>query len=73
MQTRQEQHLALVDRAEGLTRGRMFMAFFPYLLVIVVFSLAKLWAPVKHRLAASDVKVRGPGSTATSSTPPASR
>ena len=61
VQTRQEQHLALVDRAEGLTRGRMFMAFFPYLLVIVVFSLAKLWAPVKHSLAASDVKVPWPG------------
>jgi lactate permease len=61
VQTRQEQHLALVERAEGLTRGRMIMAFFPYLLVIVVFSLAKLWAPVKHSLAASDVKVPWPG------------
>ena len=73
VQTRQEQHLALVDRAEGLTRGRIFMAFFPYLLVIVVFSLAKLWAPVKHASPRRTSRCRGPGSTATSSTPPASR
>jgi lactate permease len=37
------------------------MAFFPYLLVIVVFSLAKLWNPVKNGLVATDVKVRWPG------------
>jgi lactate permease len=44
-----------------LTPGRLAMAFFPYLLVIVVFSLAKLWNPVKNGLTATDVKVRWPG------------
>ena len=37
------------------------MAFFPYLLIIVVFSLAKLWDPVKNGLAATDIKIRWPG------------
>jgi lactate permease len=37
------------------------MAFFPYLLVIAVFSVAKLWTPAKEVLAASDVKVPWPG------------
>lgn len=52
---------ALTAHAAGLTRGRLLMAFFPYLLVIAVFSLAKLWTPVKEGLAASDVKVAWPG------------
>jgi len=43
--------------ATGLTRGRLAMAFFPYLLVIVVFSLAKLWNPVKNGLTATDEDV----------------
>ena len=47
--------------ATSLTPQKLFMAFFPYLLVIVVFSLAKLWNPVKSGLAATDVKVRWPG------------
>ena len=37
------------------------MAFFPYLLVIVVFSVAKLWTPVKTFLAGQDVKIAWPG------------
>ena len=37
------------------------MAFFPYLLVIVVFSLAKLWTPVKNCLAGTDMKIGWPG------------
>lgn len=60
LKTRTEQKL-LAERAEGLTRGRLVMAFFPYLLVIAVFSLAKLWAPAKAGLAASDLKVSWPG------------
>jgi lactate permease len=48
-------------RAAELTRSRLLMAFFPYLLVIAVFSLAKLWAPLKGFLAASDVKIAWPG------------
>jgi lactate permease len=44
-----------------LTPGRVAMAFFPYLLVIVVFSLAKLWNPMKNGLTATEVKVRWPG------------
>ncbi|MBN9734412.1 MULTISPECIES: L-lactate permease [unclassified Pseudonocardia] len=52
---------ALTDRAEALTTSRTLMAFFPYLLVIVVFSIAKLWTPAKSLLSASDVGVAWPG------------
>src|SRR5687768_10148142 len=52
---------ALAERADGLTRSRMFMAFFPYLLVIVVFSLAKLWTPLTTFLVGQDVKIAWPG------------
>jgi lactate permease len=52
---------ALAERADGLTRGRMLMAFFPYLLVIVVFSLAKLWKPLTTFLVGQDVKIAWPG------------
>ena len=41
--------------------GRLSMAFFPYLLIIVVFSLAKLGAPAKDGLAATDIKISWPG------------
>jgi lactate permease len=47
--------------ATSLTPQKLLMAFFPYLLVIVVFSLAKLWTPVTKGLAGTDVKVRWPG------------
>jgi lactate permease len=57
-QTAQE---ALTEHAAGLTRSRLLMAFFPYLLVIVVFSLAKLWGPLSRALTGSDVKVAWPG------------
>ena len=60
VQTRAAQQ-ALTEHAAGLTRGRVLMAFFPYLLVIAVFSLAKLWTPVKSGLAKTDVKVPWPG------------
>jgi lactate permease len=37
------------------------MAFVPYLIVIAVFSVAKLWDPAKEFLADSDVEVSWPG------------
>lgn len=57
-QTAQE---ALTERAGGLTLGRLLMAFFPYLLIIAVFSLAKLWNPLSTFLLATDVKIKWPG------------
>ena len=54
-----EQAPAVAERR--LTPGRLAMAFFPYLLIIVVFSLAKLWGPAKDGLAATDIKIRWPG------------
>ena len=46
---------------EKLTVGRTLMAFLPYLVVIVVFSLAKLWTPLKNWLAGTDTKIGWPG------------
>jgi lactate permease len=57
----QTQTQALAEHAAGLTRGRVLMAFFPYLLVIVVFSLAKLFDPVTNFLVGRDVKIAWPG------------
>lgn len=49
-------------RATGtLTAARTWMALFPYLLVIVIFSLAKLFPPAVDFLSASDVKIEWPG------------
>ncbi|MEI2779614.1 MAG: L-lactate permease [Tetrasphaera sp.] len=47
--------------AQRITAGRIAMALFPYLLVIVVFSLAKLWTPLKDFLAGTDRKIHWPG------------
>ena len=44
-----------------LSGGRLFLAFFPYLLVIAVFCLAKLVAPLTKALAATDWKIKWPG------------
>jgi lactate permease len=52
---------ALTEHAENLTPSRLFMAFFPYLLVIVVFSVAKLVPPVSRALTGSDIKIPWPG------------
>jgi lactate permease len=41
--------------------SRILMAFLPYLVVIAVFSLAKLWTPAKEVLAATDMKISWPG------------
>ncbi|NLE99189.1 MAG: L-lactate permease, partial [Propionibacterium sp.] len=45
----------------GLTGGRIFMAMFPYLLVIVIFSIAKLVPAVTQWLASTDIRVEWPG------------
>ena len=45
----------------ALTGSRRFLALFPYLLVIAIFSLAKLWTPLKDWLATMDVKIAWPG------------
>ncbi|MBP2369142.1 L-lactate permease [Pseudonocardia parietis] len=51
----------LSSRAAELTTGRTLMAFFPYLLIIAVFSVAKLWTPVKEFLSGTDVEIGWPG------------
>ncbi len=47
--------------ATTLSGGRIFMALFPYLLVIAAFSLAKLYDPVKNWLTTTDIKIPWPG------------
>ncbi|MGP4003433.1 L-lactate permease [Streptomyces sp. 8N706] len=49
---------ATADERSG---HRTFMAFLPYLLVIAVFSIAKLWTPIKEFLAARDAMIPWPG------------
>ncbi|GAA1146765.1 L-lactate permease [Ornithinicoccus hortensis] len=44
-----------------LTGSRVFLALFPYLLVIVIFSAAKLWGWLNGLLAGTDVKIPWPG------------
>ncbi|UWF78601.1 L-lactate permease [Microbacterium sp. EF45047] len=57
-----EVSLAELDaRARSLTAGRISMALLPYVLVIVVFALAKLVPAVKDWLAGTDVKIPWPG------------
>ncbi|WP_369205733.1 L-lactate permease [Streptomyces sp. PU-14G] len=47
---------------QGTMSGpRVLMAFVPYIIVIAVFSVAKLLDPVEEFLAGSDVAVRWPG------------
>ena len=52
---------AVASPTRELTRGRLGMALLPYIIVIVVFSIAKLWDPVKNFLVGSDVKIPWPG------------
>jgi lactate permease len=54
--------VATAVSTEKLTVGRTVMAFLPYLVVIVVFSLAKLFTPLKNFLAGTDAKIPWPGS-----------
>ncbi|MFE9381981.1 L-lactate permease [Streptomyces sp. NPDC007025] len=50
------------ERPDGeLSRARIGLAFLPYLVVIAVFSVAKLWDPAETFLADSDVRVPWPG------------
>ena len=44
-----------------LTTGRIMMALLPYIIVIAVFSVAKLLGPVKTFLVGTDVKIEWPG------------
>jgi lactate permease len=44
-----------------LTAGGIMMALVPYLIVIAVFSIAKLFGPVKTFLVGTDVKIEWPG------------
>ncbi|WP_417217912.1 L-lactate permease [Arthrobacter sp.] len=51
------------DAASPLGGARVFMALFPYLLVIVIFGLAKLWTAgisIPKLLESTDVKVKWP-------------
>ncbi|TGD90698.1 L-lactate permease [Mycolicibacterium sp. CH28] len=53
---------AVDQRAETeLSAARVFLALFPYLLVVVIFAVAKLWTPVKAWLAGTDTKFGWPG------------
>jgi lactate permease len=47
--------------ARSLTPGRIGMALMPYVIIIVVFSIAKLFGPVKDFLLGSDIKIKWPG------------
>ncbi|WP_431841276.1 L-lactate permease [Calidifontibacter indicus] len=47
--------------ARSLSPGRIGMALFPYLLIIVVFAAAKLIDPIKNALADTDRKIEWPG------------
>lgn len=49
------------EEAKALTGGRIFMALFPYLLVIVIFSVAKLIPAVSTWLNSTDIKIQWPG------------
>jgi len=48
-------------RSRALTPSRITMALFPYILVIVIFSVAKLIPAVKDWLTSTDVKIPWPG------------
>lgn len=44
-----------------LTTGRIVMALMPYIIIIAVFSVAKLFGPVKNFLIGTDHKIKWPG------------
>ncbi len=63
---REREHSSVVEAhvpstTEKLDGGRIFMALFPYLLVIVVFSMAKLVPPISAFLVSTDLKIHWPG------------
>lgn len=49
------------QQGSALSRGRLWMAMAPYLIVIVVFAAAKKWQPLVDFLARTDVKIKWPG------------
>jgi len=53
----------LDERARNLNARGISMALFPYLLVIAIFSVAKLVPAVKDWLASTDVKIPWPGTS----------
>ncbi|HEX7350974.1 L-lactate permease [Brachybacterium sp.] len=54
--------LATETRTEvRLTPSRVFMALFPYLLVIAIFSASKLWMPLSSLLESTDLMIPWPG------------
>lgn len=62
--TPEDQASQVDTNAKQLTTGRGVLALFPYLLVIVVFAVAKLWTigvNIPKVLAATDVKIPWPG------------
>lgn len=66
METERQKEKAEVAEAEeisreNLTGGRIFMALVPYLLVIVIFSVAKLVPVVADWLMSTDIKIEWPG------------
>ncbi len=50
-----------ITKAERISGGRVVMALFPYLLVIVIFSVAKLVPSVSKWLSSTDLKIPWPG------------
>jgi lactate permease len=55
----QPEHTPRASRA--LSTNQIWMALFPYILVIVVFSIAKLFPPIRDGLVATDIKINWPG------------
>jgi len=50
-----------INEVKPVTGPKVAMALFPYLLVIVIFTVAKLVAPVRTALGMTDIKFRWPG------------
>lgn len=62
--TTPEDQASQVSGDQTLTKQRGFLALFPYLLVVVVFAIAKLWTlgvNLPKALASTDVKIGWPG------------
>ena len=59
-EARERLNAPAAPKAEALTTSRVLLALLPYLLVIAIFSVAKLIKPVAAALAATDIKVPWP-------------
>jgi lactate permease len=53
--------VSTVQPTRELTRQRIGMALLPYIVIIVVFSIARLFGPAKDFLTGTDVKIPWPG------------